>query len=189
MTAVAEGRTDSHMDSDAIWRALSNPTRRQLLDAMSRGPRTTGDLAEAMPDLSRFAVMQHLGVLTDAGLGVGRRRGGHRYNHLNPGPLGRWCERWVVPLADRAGAELLALERHVERAKREGGPAVTVMTDEIRTVRIEAEVRVRSRGQAARTRRIGETPPATSMGTSPSTIRRFATAPADASSRAPSWTP
>ena len=67
------------------------------------------------PELSRFAVMQHLGVLTDAGLVVVRRRGRHRFNHLNPVPLRRWYERWVVPLADRAGAELLALERHIEK--------------------------------------------------------------------------
>jgi DNA-binding transcriptional ArsR family regulator len=127
-----------------VWRVLASPQRRQLLDLLSEGPRTTGELAEAMPNLSRFAVMQHLGVLTDAGLVVVRRRGRHRYNHLNPVPLRRWYERWVVPLADRAGAELLALERHVERAKRKGGPAVTVMTDEIRTVRIETELRFRA---------------------------------------------
>ena len=127
-----------------VWRVLASPQRRQLLDLLSEAPRTTGDLAEAMPELSRFAVMQHLGILTDAGLVVVRRRGRHRFNHLNPVPLRRWYERWVVPLADRAGAELLALERHVERAKREGGSAVTVMTDEIRTVRIETELRFRA---------------------------------------------
>jgi DNA-binding transcriptional ArsR family regulator len=122
-----------------VWRVLASPQRRQLLDLLSEGPRTTGDLADAMPELSRFAVMQHLGVLNDAGLVVVRRRGKHRFNHLNPVPLRRWYERCVVPLADRAGAELLALERHVE-----GGPAMTVMTDEIRTVRIETELRFRA---------------------------------------------
>ena len=122
-----------------VWRVLASPQRRQLLDLLSEGPRTTGDLADAMPELSRFAVMQHLGVLTDANLVVVRRRGRHRFNHLNPVPLRRWYERWVVPLADRAGAELLALERHVE-----GGPSMTVVTDEIRTVRIETELRFRA---------------------------------------------
>src|SRR6186713_3023904 len=112
------GQAPGSGDSD-VWRVLASPQRRQLLDLLSEGPRTTGELAEAMPDLSRFAVMQHLSVLTDAGLVVVRRRGRHRFNHLNPVPLRRWYERWVVPLADRAGAELLALERHVERAKRE----------------------------------------------------------------------
>lgn len=122
-----------------VWRVLASPQRRQLLDLLSEGPRTTGELAEAIPELSRFAVMQHLGVLTHAGLVVVRRRGRHRFNHLNPVPLRRWYERWVVPLADRAGAELLALERHLE-----GGLPMTVVTDEIRTVRIETELRFRA---------------------------------------------
>src|SRR5262245_53030712 len=82
-------------ESVAVWRALANPVRRQLLDASSAGPRTTGDLAAEVPELSRFAVMQHLGVLTDAGLVVARPRGRHRFNHLNPVPLRRWYERWV----------------------------------------------------------------------------------------------
>ena len=134
LSAQKARRQDS--ETADVWRVLASPQRRQLLDLLSEGPRTTGDLADAMPELSRFAVMQHLGVLTDAGLVVVRRRGRHRFNHLNPVPLRRWYERWVVPLADRAGAELLALERHVE-----GGPSMTVMTDEIRTVRIETELR------------------------------------------------
>jgi DNA-binding transcriptional ArsR family regulator len=137
MSAVQEaGGLEGEED---VWRVLASPLRRHLLDLLSEGPRTTGDLAGAMPELSRFAVMQHLGVLTDAGLVVVRRRGRHRFNHLNPVPLRRWYERWVVPLADRAGAELLALERHVE-----GGPFMTVLTDEIRTVRIETELHFRA---------------------------------------------
>jgi DNA-binding transcriptional ArsR family regulator len=155
MTAVAEGRTDSNMDSDAIWRALSNPTRRQLLDAMSRGPRTTGELAQQVPDLSRFAVMQHLGVLTDAGLVAARQRGRYRFNHLNPVPLRRWYERWVVPLADSAAAEMLALERTLAADKERGEDEMSVQApiedvvspadgDQFRTVRIETELRFRA---------------------------------------------
>jgi DNA-binding transcriptional ArsR family regulator len=59
--------------------------------------------------------MQHLGVLADAGLVIARRRGKHRFNHLNPVPLRRWYERWVVPLADAAATEMLALQRAVEQ--------------------------------------------------------------------------
>ena len=67
-----------------MWRALSTPLRRHLLDLLSGGPRTTGELAEAVPDLSRFAVMQHLRVLIDAGLVVVRRQGRYRFNYLIP---------------------------------------------------------------------------------------------------------
>jgi DNA-binding transcriptional ArsR family regulator len=90
-------------DDEAVWRALANPLRRRLLDELRRGARTTGELADATPELSRFAVMQHLGVLTDAGLVIVRRRGRHRFNHLNAVPLRRWYERWVVALADEFG--------------------------------------------------------------------------------------
>lgn len=121
-----------------LWKALANPVRRRLLDLLADGPRTTGELAEAVPDLSRFAVMQHLGVLTDADLVIVRRRGKHRFNYLNPVPLRRWYEQWVEPLADLAAAELLALERHV------GGTTMNALTDEVHTVRIETELRFRA---------------------------------------------
>src|SRR3954462_5249164 len=97
-----------------VWRALANPVRRQLLDELGRGPRTTGELAATLPDLSRFAVMQHLEVLVEADLVLVRRRGRERFNYLNAVPLQRWYERWVVPLAQRTASELLALERTLE---------------------------------------------------------------------------
>jgi len=132
-------------DPQDVWRALANPVRRRVLDELGRGPRTTSELADAVPDLSRFAVMQHLGVLTDAGLVLVRRRGRHRFNHLNPVPLRRWYERWVTPFAGRTAAELLALQRHLERdPDMRGGQAMAIVTDEVRTVRIETELRFRA---------------------------------------------
>src|SRR4029077_15913136 len=46
-----------------LWRALASPWRRRLLDLLRDAPATTGALASQLPELSRFAVMQHLGVL------------------------------------------------------------------------------------------------------------------------------
>lgn len=124
-----------------IWRALANPVRRALLDALAEGPRTTGELASRFPGLSRFAVMQHLAVLGEAGLVLVRRRGRYRYNHLNPVPLRRWYEQWVAPLAGIAATEMLALERRVER---EGAKGMAREHDEVRTVRIETELRFKT---------------------------------------------
>jgi DNA-binding transcriptional ArsR family regulator len=125
-------------DGDELWRALANPSRRRLLDLLRTGPRTTGDLADQFPDLSRFAVMQHLDVLTDAGVVIVERRGRHRYNHLNPVPLRGWYERWVPPAADRDAESLLRLRRTLE-------PEGDLMDDErFRTVRIAAELRFRT---------------------------------------------
>ncbi len=145
-----EGRVEEGGDSGGeggarvgegdVWRALASPVRRQLLDLLRGAPRTTGELAAAVPELSRFAVMQHLDVLTGAGLVLVRRRGRHRFNHLNPVPLREWYERWVQPMADIPAAELLALRRHVDN---EG----VAMTEQVRTVRIECELRFRATPQ------------------------------------------
>src|ERR1700691_588280 len=116
----------------ALWRALSSPWRRRLLDQLRNAPATTGELAAGLPELSRFAVMQHLGVLVEAGLVVAERRGRDRINHLNPVPLREWYERWVQPLADNGAAELLALKRTVEK----GTTDMSDPNEPIRTVRL-----------------------------------------------------
>jgi DNA-binding transcriptional ArsR family regulator len=81
-------------ESDAIWRALSDPSRRTLLEELRAGPRTTSDLCRAFRT-SRFAVMKHLDVLAEAGLVRVERRGRERWNHLQPSslrPIGRWLD-------------------------------------------------------------------------------------------------
>src|SRR5215467_3563835 len=142
----AEG-TDRDGEPD-LWRALASPWRRRLLDLLRPGPRTTGELAAAVPELSRFAVMQHLDVLTAAGVVLVERRGRHRLNYLNAVPLRDWYERWVAPVADATAADLLALRRAVQRPTRleETMPANDTVTDTtdptdapaetVRTVRI-----------------------------------------------------
>ena len=87
--------TDSHDDLDPTWRALANATRRRMLDLMMDGPVSTGAMVEAFPDLSRFAVMQHLKVLEDASLLTVIRDGRVRYNYINPVPIQHIYDRWV----------------------------------------------------------------------------------------------
>ena len=100
-----------------MWRALADPTRRQLLDQLRGGPRTTGQLADATPTLTRFAVMKHLGVLQEAGLVVVERSGRERWNHLNAVPLRAAYERWMAPYAERSAESLLRLKTHVEKGR------------------------------------------------------------------------
>jgi DNA-binding transcriptional ArsR family regulator len=123
-------------DGPDLWRALASPWRRRLLDLLREGPRTTGELAAAIPELSRFAVMQHVEVLTSAGVIIARKRGRERFNHLNPVPLRSWYERWVRPLADSAAADLLALRRTVEE-----GSTMDTVSEQVRVVRIATELR------------------------------------------------
>ncbi len=82
-------------DSDAIWKALSDPTRREILDALRDGPKQTTEIVDAFSQLSRFGVMKHLDVLREAGLVVTRSEGRRRINSLNATPLRDVIERWI----------------------------------------------------------------------------------------------
>lgn len=95
LVAASKPDAASTDDLDDVWKALSNPLRRQILDLLAEGPVTTGDLAVGFPELSRFAIMQHLGVLEKADLLLVRREGRRRFNHLNPVPIQRISDRWI----------------------------------------------------------------------------------------------
>ena len=82
-------------DSDLIWKALSDATRREILDQLRDGPRQTTEIVETFPQLSRFGVMKHLDVLRAAGLVMTRSEGRHRINSLNAAPLRDIIERWI----------------------------------------------------------------------------------------------
>ena len=66
--------------------ALGDPTRRQIFDALRRGPQSVGELAGGLP-VSRPAVSQHLRVLKDAGLVVDRKDGTRRVYRVDPSGL------------------------------------------------------------------------------------------------------
>ncbi len=111
--------TELSSQHDHFWNALSDPTRRSILDLLGSEPRTTGDLAAAFPHLSRFAVMKHLGVLERAGLVLVRRSGRVRWNHLNAVPLREMYERWVSRLDDQWAESMVAIWS--SRGSRGGG--------------------------------------------------------------------
>ena len=68
--------------SDKVWKALADPTRRQILESLSGEPVTTGAIVEEFtPALVRTAVMKHLDVLESAGLIHVERVGRQRWNH------------------------------------------------------------------------------------------------------------
>ena len=101
---------------DLVFKALSHRSRRQLLDLLKGEPRTTGMLCALLPELDRCTVMQHLGVLEQAGLIVVERRGRERWNHLDALPIQAIHERWIGPYAAYASIMLSKLKREVEAA-------------------------------------------------------------------------
>lgn len=81
---------------DKIWKALADPVRRDILDRLRDGPRTTGSLCEGFA-MSRFGVMKHLDALEAADLVAVERRGRERWNYLNAVALESALKRWTTP--------------------------------------------------------------------------------------------
>jgi DNA-binding transcriptional ArsR family regulator/uncharacterized protein YndB with AHSA1/START domain len=119
------------MDDDnltPVWKALSDPTRRRILDLLKERPRTTGELTAAFDDdLSRFGVMKHLAALEEAGLVLVRPRGRERWNHLNVVPLQQIYERWLRPYEAQWADALLNLKRNTETPQEESMTQPTPM--------------------------------------------------------------
>jgi DNA-binding transcriptional ArsR family regulator len=101
-------------DLDPVWKALSDPTRRAILDLVRQGPQRTTEIVDAFPHLSRFGVMKHLDVLRDAGLVNTREQGRQRVNSLNAVPIRRIYERWVSRYQEFWADKLLRLQEDVE---------------------------------------------------------------------------
>ena len=97
---------------DAVFRALADPGRRALLDALfERDGQTLGELCGVLAEISRFGVAKHLGVLESAGLVVTERSGRSKLHYLNPVPIQRIEERWISKYAAPFVAALAELER------------------------------------------------------------------------------
>ena len=110
-------------DSDKVWKALADSTRREILDLLRDGPRPTTHIVEKFPKLSRFGVMKHLDVLREAGLVNTRSEGRQRINSLNAAPLRRVIERWIGKYEAYWANTLLRVKDSAEtRSKKKSKP-------------------------------------------------------------------
>ncbi len=99
---------------DEVFKALADPTRRQLLDRLFKEDgQTLTALEEDLP-MTRFGVMKHLRQLEEAGLVVTRRRGREKLHYLNPVPIRLVYERWVSKYAEPWVSGLTGLKRELE---------------------------------------------------------------------------
>jgi DNA-binding transcriptional ArsR family regulator len=110
-------------DLDPVWKALADETRRAILDLLREGPRTTTEVVERFPRLSRFGVMKHMDVLRDAGLIVTRDEGRKRINSLNAVPIRRIYERWVSRYEGAWADALLRIQEDAEALEVPAAPA------------------------------------------------------------------
>ena len=102
------------MNDDAVFRALADANRRQLLDRLHRrNGQTLGELCLGL-DMTRQAVAKHLAVLEEANLVSWRRHGREKLHFINPVPINEIAERWISRFdAPRLNA-LSALKRTLE---------------------------------------------------------------------------
>ena len=86
-----------------VYRAIGDPTRRAILDALSeRGGQTLFELCSRLImthgiHSTRQAISQHLGLLEDAGLVVTKREGRTKLHWFDGAPLRQIVERWPIP--------------------------------------------------------------------------------------------
>jgi DNA-binding transcriptional ArsR family regulator len=99
---------------DAVWKALSDSTRRSILDLLRQGPRTTTQIVDAFPHLSRFGVMKHIEVLREACLIHTREERRQRINSLNVVPIRQIYERWVGRFEELWVSHLLRIKEDAE---------------------------------------------------------------------------
>jgi uncharacterized protein YndB with AHSA1/START domain len=99
---------------DAVFKALSDPTRRSLLDELyEHDGQSLHSLEQRLP-MTRFGVMKHLKVLEEAGLVTTKRRGREKLHFLNPVPIRLVHDRWVSKYAEPWAATLTQLKRRLE---------------------------------------------------------------------------
>jgi len=111
----------THSREQLIFHAVAEPTRRRLLDNLSRGPRSAGHLAREFRS-SRPAVSKHLRILRKARLVRVHRLGRHQIYALTPAPLEK-IERWVARYQAFWNARLEEPTEFGEWPPRDGGQA------------------------------------------------------------------
>ena len=107
------------MSMDAVFKALADPVRRQLLDRLHvKNGQTLSELCEGQ-DMTRQAVTKHLGILEAANLVATRKEGREKLHFLNPVPIFGIADRWIEKFERAHLRALTELKKNLE-GKRDG---------------------------------------------------------------------
>ena len=102
------------MDDDAVFKALADPSRRELLDRLHReNGQSLGALCEGLK-MTRQAVAKHLGILEEANLVSARKVGREKLHFINPVPINAIAERWIAKFEHAQLRTLSALKKKLE---------------------------------------------------------------------------
>ena len=100
---------------DAVFKALADPSRRELLDRLrAENGQTLGELCVRL-DMTRQAVSKHLALLEEANLVATVRRGREKLHYLNPVPIHQIGERWIRKFERAKLAALSELKKQLEK--------------------------------------------------------------------------
>lgn len=102
------------MNVDLVFRALADPTRRELLDELFRKDGQPLNALTRRFSMTRIGVAKHVRILEDAGLVVTRRRGREKLHFLNPVPIRLVHDRWVSKYTEGWAAGLVDLKHEME---------------------------------------------------------------------------
>ena len=102
-------------ESDAVFKALADPTRRALLDALFElDGQAVHALCDRHPHMTRFGVMKHLAILEAANLVVAHKEGRTKRHFLNPIPIQQISDRWIGKYARPFARAMTELQRRLE---------------------------------------------------------------------------
>jgi DNA-binding transcriptional ArsR family regulator len=100
-----------------VFAVLADPTRREVLDLLSRRERAAGELGRAFPEISQPGMSRHLRVLREAGLVRVRHDHRHRFYSLRSERLAE-VDAWISKYRGFWEVELDSLEAHLDARKR-----------------------------------------------------------------------
>ena len=102
------------MNDDAVFRALADSSRRELLDRLHRrNGQTLQQLCEGL-QMSRQAVAKHLAILEEGNLVATRREGRAKLHFINPVPINEIAERWIGKFEQPRLRALAELKKNLE---------------------------------------------------------------------------
>jgi DNA-binding transcriptional ArsR family regulator len=116
----ASSQNAGGLDVDAVFAALADPTRRQVIGRLARAPASASSLAGELP-VTRQAVAKHLAALDRAGLVASRREGRELRYVLNPEPMGE-AMAWMASVGAQWDERLLRLTRRATRSSPSARP-------------------------------------------------------------------
>jgi len=137
---------DHKVNTDSVWKALADPTRRRLMDLVRESPKTTSELGSAFSSLGRCAIMKHLAILENSGLLKTEKVGKFKWNYINAIPLQQIYERWVKKYEAQWASSLIQLKELAEyKSNINQITENLIMEQQSTTIKILLEIPIKSK--------------------------------------------